>query len=92
MILSLIMILWHSVRQEIASYIVSEHNKVKSITFSKALSTFNIVLGFVPPLEILDVSYRTQNFIFHPLRFSPVHLSSKSPFSCLRQIPIAFSA
>ena len=92
MILSLIMILWHSVRQDIASYIVSKHNKVKSITISKALSTFNVVPWFVPPFEILDVSYKTYQFICHPLRFSPVHLSKKSPFSDLRQIPIAFFA
>ena len=52
MISSLIMILWHSVRQDIASYIVSKHNKVKSITISKALSTFNMVPWFVPPFEI----------------------------------------
>ena len=92
MISSLIMILWHSVRQDIASYIVSKHNKVKSITISKALSTFNMVPWFVPPFEILDVSSETFQFICHPLTFSPVHLSKKSAFSDLRQTLITFFA
>ena len=71
MILSLMMILWHSVRQDIASYIVSKHNKVKSITISKALSTFNMVPWFVPPFEILDVCI---------IRNLPIHLSSTKIF------------
>ena len=66
MISSLIMILWHSVRQDIASYIVSKHNKVKSITISKALSTFNMVPCLFHLSRFLMYHTKLANsFVFH---------------------------
>ena len=75
---SLKMILWHSVWQDI----VKTHQSKRYRNF-KGFKYIQHGSVFVPPFEILDVSYKTCQFICIPLRFSPEILRIKANSYCI---------